>query len=73
MSVDHKELETTMPPLPKRKHSKARRDKRRSHDALTPVHLVECPQCHSLHRPHTVCPECGTYKGVQVIDMDKNS
>lgn len=59
-----------MPPLPKRKHSKSRRNNRRSHDALAGIHLVECPQCHAMHLPHTVCPECGTYKGVQVVEIE---
>lgn len=62
-----------MPPLPKRKHSKSRRDKRRTHDALPGIHLVECPQCHAMHLPHTVCPECGTYKGVQVIEIENET
>ncbi|MCW5848880.1 MAG: 50S ribosomal protein L32 [Anaerolineae bacterium] len=59
-----------MPPLPKRKHSKARRDWRRSHDALPGIHLIECEKCHALHLPHTVCPECGTYRGMNVIDVE---
>lgn len=57
-----------MPPQPKRKLSKGRRNRRRSHDSLTPVHLVACPQCGALRRPHTVCPECGSYKGVTYIE-----
>lgn len=68
--MDDKETESLMPPLPKRKHSKGRRDRRRAHDALPAIHLVECTQCHAMHLPHTVCPECGTYRGVQVIDLD---
>ncbi|MCS6843411.1 MAG: 50S ribosomal protein L32 [Caldilineales bacterium] len=60
-----------MPPLPKRKLSKGRRDRRRAHDALKPVHLVECPQCHKPHLPHRACPECGTYRGRTVIAMDE--
>ncbi|MCA9869605.1 MAG: 50S ribosomal protein L32, partial [Anaerolineae bacterium] len=31
-----------MPPLPKRKISKGRRDRRRAHHALTKPTLVEC-------------------------------
>ena len=52
-----------MPPHPKRKLSKGRRDRRRAHDALSPAQLVKCPQCGALRRPHSVCPDCGTYKG----------
>ena len=59
-----------MPPHPKRKHSKARRDQRRAHDALTVVHLVKCPKCSAMHLPHHVCPECGTYQGRQVVEIE---
>ena len=33
-------------PNPKRRHSKTRTAKRRTHDALTPVTTGLCPQCH---------------------------
>ena len=55
-------------PNPKRRHSKARRDKRRAHDALTPPALSECPNCHEPKQPHRVCPHCGHYKGKQTIN-----
>lgn len=51
---------------PKRRHSKARTARRRAHDALEPVGLRPCPQCHELQVPHRVCPFCGFYKGRQV-------
>ncbi|MCE2539187.1 MAG: 50S ribosomal protein L32 [Acidobacteria bacterium] len=51
---------------PKRRHSKARTAKRRAHDALKPVGLSTCPQCHEPRVPHRVCPFCGYYKGRQV-------
>jgi len=55
-------------PNPKRRHSKARRDKRRAHDALTPPPLSECPNCREAKMPHRVCPHCGHYKGKQTIN-----
>lgn len=55
--------------LPKRKISKGRRDRRRSHMALKTTRLVACPQCHELRLPHRVCPSCGSYKGVEVIEI----
>jgi large subunit ribosomal protein L32 len=58
-----------VPPLPKRKLSKARRGRRRANDALQPVHLVVCPQCKAMRLPHVVCPTCGTYRGETVIEM----
>ena len=57
-------------PVPKKKTSKARRDQRRSHHALTPKTLTECPQCKTLKPQHVVCPECGTYAGRQVLEVE---
>ena len=58
--------------VPKRKTSKARRDSRRaSNNNLTAPHLIECPQCHALVTPHTVCKACGYYDGKQAVDMEK--
>ena len=58
-----------MTPLPKRKVSKGRRDRRRAHDALTARNLVQCPNCGEMRLPHTVCPYCGYYKGREVISV----
>jgi large subunit ribosomal protein L32 len=55
-------------PNPKRRHSKARRDKRRAHDALTPPALSQCPNCKEPKQPHRVCSNCGYYKGKQTIN-----
>ncbi len=50
--------------VPKRKLSKARRDKRRSNVwKLDSPKLVKCPQCGELMAPHRVCKSCGYYKG----------
>lgn len=57
--------------LPKRKHSQARRDKRRSHWTLSVTGLTRCPQCAQAIRPHHVCPHCGYYRGRQVIEVAK--
>jgi large subunit ribosomal protein L32 len=53
-------------PNPKRRHSKTRTAKRRTHDALRPIGTSECPQCHELKLPHQVCRNCGYYRGRQV-------
>lgn len=37
---------------PKRKISKARRDKRRTHYKASPITLVKCPITGELHVPH---------------------
>jgi large subunit ribosomal protein L32 len=60
-----------MPPHPKRKHSKARRDRRRAHDALETANLVACTNCGTMIPPHIVCPNCGFYKGREVVEIKK--
>lgn len=56
-------------PNPKRRHSKTRTAKRRTHDALKPLSLGECPQCHEPKPSHQVCPHCGYYKGRQACEV----
>jgi len=53
---------------PKRKTSKSVSRKRRTHQKLTPIALVDCPNCSEAVRPHHVCPACGHYRGQQVVD-----
>lgn len=53
---------------PKRKTSKARRDKRRSHHGIEQVTLATCPTCGEPHRYHHVCSNCGTYRGRKVLE-----
>ena len=60
-----------MPPHPKRKHSKGRRDRRRAHDALIVPPLVACQNCGEMRPQHTVCPKCGHYQGKEVIAIKK--
>jgi large subunit ribosomal protein L32 len=60
-----------MPPLPKRKISKGRRDRRRAHDALEASNLIACSNCGVLSLPHTVCQNCGFYKGREVVEIEK--
>lgn len=54
-------------PVPKKRVSRTRRDKRRTHKKLTPVNFIECPQCHEPMMPHRICPSCGYYKDRTVV------
>ncbi len=57
--------------LPKRKHSKARRDKRRSANSkMYASNLATCSNCKMPRMPHKVCPHCGYYKGKPVIVIE---
>jgi large subunit ribosomal protein L32 len=53
--------------VPKKKLSKARRDRRRAHDKLAPFALVTCPNCGEMRRPHRMCPHCFMYRGRQIV------
>lgn len=57
---------------PKRRHSKARRDKRRAHDALSRPTSSVCPNCGEVKLPHRACPSCGEYRGRAVIEGREN-
>ena len=58
-------------PNPKRKHSKARRDKRRSANSkMYAQTLATCPHCKKPRLPHRVCPHCGYYKGKPVVVIE---
>jgi len=53
---------------PKRKHSKARRDKRRSANSkITLSSLSTCSNCKKIKMPHRVCLYCGYYNGKPVM------
>jgi large subunit ribosomal protein L32 len=55
--------------LPKRRHSKARGRRRRTHWKLKSLSLIPCPQCKQPKLSHRVCPVCGYYDGRQVIEI----
>jgi large subunit ribosomal protein L32 len=58
--------------VPKAKTTKSRRDMRRSHHALVAPARSNCPQCGEAKHPHRVCPNCGTYRGREVIRTDED-
>lgn len=35
------------------------------------VQLTDCPDCGAKALAHTACPECGKYRGRQVVDKQK--
>ena len=55
---------------PKHKHSKTRRDKRRTHDKAEIPALTRCSNCGATVKLHTICGECGHYRGKQVIEKE---
>ena len=57
---------------PKSRVSKSRRDKRRTHDKAVASTLSACQNCGTVHKYHTVCPECGHYRGKLAIEKEVN-
>jgi large subunit ribosomal protein L32 len=57
-------------PVPKRKMPRSRTRKRRSTWRGKPAAYAECPQCHKPKLPHRACPNCGTYNGRQVVQVE---
>ncbi|MGN1227260.1 MAG: 50S ribosomal protein L32 [Christensenellales bacterium] len=59
---------------PKKKVSKARRNKRHSANSFaTAPTLVECSHCHEMKESHKVCPYCGYYNGKAVKAKSEES
>ena len=59
--------------VPKRKVSKARRDKRRSNNwKLTLPGMVKCPKCGEFVKRHRVCKACGYYAGKEVLTVEES-
>jgi large subunit ribosomal protein L32 len=60
-------MEAIIMALPKKRHSKTRRDKRRTHWKLKSHILSKCSHCGSEMMPHRVCPNCGYYNGREIL------
>ena len=57
--------------VPKKKTSKARKNKRRSSVwKLKAPALSKCTQCGDFKMPHRVCPVCGYYKGKEIVKVE---
>ena len=47
--------------VPKRRSSKSRTRKRRTHKKISPVTIVRCEACGGFKKPHHMC-SCGYYE-----------
>ena len=57
---------------PKRKISKTRRDKRRTHYKASASNIYICPNCSAPVQYHRVCEECGVYRAIQAIEKQSS-
>ena len=53
--------------VPKRRISKTRKNKRRTHWVAVLPALSKCSNCGQAMMPHHLCPNCGFYRGRQVV------
>ncbi|MDZ7779678.1 MAG: 50S ribosomal protein L32 [Gemmatimonadota bacterium] len=56
--------------VPKKRTSKQRKRKRRTHYKAKAVAIHTCPQCSDPKLPHRVCPSCGHYRDTAVLDVE---
>jgi len=53
----------------KKRKSRAKTKRGRSHQALTKSNLIKCSKCGKSTTPHRVCPFCGSYQGKEIIKL----
>lgn len=59
--------------VPKKKHSKSRKNKRRSTWKLATPQVGTCPRCHQDRMPHQVCAHCGYYGGRAILEIESEA
>lgn len=59
--------------VPKQRHTKERRDRKRERFAVETVKTQTCPKCGAASLPHRVCAKCGYYKGKEVVNTLKKT
>ncbi len=57
--------------VPKKRHTKSRRNKRRANIFLRKPAFTACSKCGKEVAPHNICRNCGYYKGREVVDVFK--
>jgi len=60
-----------VPAVPKRRISRVRRDKRRTHWKLRAPTLTTCAHCGQPTVPHRVCRSCGFYRGREHVEPEE--
>ncbi len=57
--------------VPKKRTSKQRKRKRRTHYKAQSAAQQACPKCGGPRRPHRVCPTCGHYADREVVQISE--
>lgn len=58
--------------VPKRRTSKSRARKRRTHQKTLAPNVSTCSDCGEPKEMHRACPSCGIYKGRAVIQVNND-
>jgi large subunit ribosomal protein L32 len=56
--------------VPKKRTSKQRQRKRRTHIVAEPVVTHACSRCGDPKQPHRVCAACGYYRDTAVLEVE---
>jgi len=51
------------------RHTSGHTRNRRSHHAISAPRLSLCVKCGAHHIRHHMCDNCGTYRGIEIIDV----
>lgn len=54
-------------PVPKKRHSNTRTNRRRANWKVKPLNYGKCPSCQEPILPHHACTACGYYEGRQIF------
>lgn len=57
--------------VPKKRTSKQRKRKRRTHYKSATPSTQTCPRCGDPKMPHRVCAACGYYRDEAVLEVDE--
>ena len=57
--------------VPNKKLTRARRGRRFTSYKLKPVAMSFCTRCRNAKLPHAVCPQCGFYRGRQLVGAER--
>ncbi len=55
--------------VPRHKHTRSSVGQRRMHIFINPATLASCQKCSKPILPHTMCKNCGFYKGKEVLNV----
>ncbi|MFP3915922.1 MAG: 50S ribosomal protein L32 [Actinomycetota bacterium] len=56
--------------VPKKKMSRRRTRQRKAAWKVSRPSMSTCAQCRAPKLPHRACPNCGQYKGREVLEID---